>query len=540
MMALLKSIKELNFISNKMNNKKYEIADRKDYSVFVIPEKISVYDYLRKNYPFKVNDKNIYLIKNKKSYICYLFNENTNSKYKILSSRYIINRYDDFTGKLYFKGKNFIELVELNNGELVSSELMNSVLPNIKMLSSEEIKSVSKNDLFYKPNKNEIVRRIFLTILLLSVFLSCVIYITTKVRMNNESFIAHQKEMELLERNKLEEQKIKTKYFLDLKSKYENKLIMQNVEMYPIINLIYSNFTNDCIIENLSIQRTNFQIDITTKNAIEVLSKFEINPYIEKIQMNRTASSFGYDHVSFSGKIKRTLKMPEDDESLESKILFYEKILAEPYRELVFSEYVKNIRLYIVMNKCKEEFLQVKNVNNQIDLECELKGSGVNILKLIRSFDTNESKIEIKSLRIRNTNNVSMCSLNIVFETFIDTNSVKKDELENINIKESSPNEIGIVFNARKESFNSIRENETKQKDNTLAKSKKLKKIGTLDLLGKGSNKDYEKIIFVKNSVTGEIFKIPVVNSKITKNYALENNDCYNVFINNEEYKVNK
>lgn len=133
-----------------------------------------------------------------------------------------------------------------------------------------------------------------------------------------------------------------------------------------------------------------------------------------------------------------------------------------------------------------------------------------------------------------------MCSLNIVFETFIDTNSVKKDELENINIKESSPNEIGIVFNARKESFNSIRENETKQKDNTLAKSKKLKKIGTLDLLGKGSNKDYEKIIFVKNSVTGEIFKIPVVNSKITKNYALENNDCYNVFINNEEYKVNK
>ena len=86
-----------------MNNKKYEIADRKDYSVFVIPEKISVYDYLRKNYPFKVNDKNIYLIKNKKSCICYLFNENTNSKNKILSSRYIINRYDDFTGKLYFK-----------------------------------------------------------------------------------------------------------------------------------------------------------------------------------------------------------------------------------------------------------------------------------------------------------------------------------------------------------------------------------------------------------------------------------------------------
>lgn len=540
MMVLLKSIKELSFISNKMNNKKYEIADRKDYSVFVIPEKISVYDYLRKNYPFEVNDKNIYLIKNKKSCICYLFNENTNSKNKILSSRYIINRYDDFTGKLYFKGKTFIELIELNNGELVSSELMNSVLPNIKMLSSEEIKSVSKNDLFYKPNKNEIVRRIFLTILLLSLFISCVIYITTKVKMNNESFIAHQKEMELLERNKLEEQKIKTKYFLDLRSKYENKLIVQNVEMYPIINLIYSNFTNDCIIENLSIQRTNFQIDITTKNAIEVLSKFEINPYIEKIQMNRTASSFGYDHVSFSGKIKRTLKMPEDDESLESKILFYEKILAEPYRELVFSEYVKNIRLYILMNKCKEEFLQVKNVNNQIDLECELKGSGVNILKLIRSFDTNESKIEIKSLRIRNTNNLSTCSLSIVFETFIDTNSVKKDELKNINIKESSPNEIGIVFNARKESFNSIRENETKQKDNTLAKSKKLKEIGTLDLLGKGSNKDYEKIIFVKNSVTGEIFKIPVVNSKITKNYALENNDCYNVFINNEEYKVNK
>ena len=64
--------------------------------------------------------------------------------------------------------------------------------------------------------------------------------------------------------------------------------------------------------------------------------------------------------------------------------------------------------------------------------------------------------------------------------------------------------------------------------------------VGKLDLLGKGANKDYGKIIFLKNSVTGEILKVPVVKSEINGNYALESIDGYDVYINKEEYKVNK
>lgn len=50
-----------------MNKKKFEIADRKDYSVYVIPENVNVYDFLNRNHPFKIVRENIFIVRNKKS-----------------------------------------------------------------------------------------------------------------------------------------------------------------------------------------------------------------------------------------------------------------------------------------------------------------------------------------------------------------------------------------------------------------------------------------------------------------------------------------
>ncbi len=523
-----------------MNKKKFEIADRKDYSVYVIPENVNVYDFLNRNHPFKIVRENIFIVRNKKSRLCYLFNKKASVEGKILSSRYIANRYRKFSGKIFFRCNGFVELLDLNRGEVQYSELVDSTLPDCKIVYGEEIKAISKKDLYYRTSKYELLQKV-LGFIALSVILSTsLVYMVNKVKISNESIIAHQKELELLEQHKVEENKRKSGKLLELKNKYENKFIVQNTEIYPIINLIYDNLTSDCVIENLNIHRTDFQIDITTKNAIEILSRLETNPRIEKIQMNRTASSSGLEHVSFSGKIKKVLKVPLENESVDSKILFYEELLAEPKREFVFSEYAKNIRSLIVANKCKEEFLQVRNIDGLIDLECELKGSGINILNLIKAFDDYESKIEIKNIRIRNAKNTSLCNLNVVFETFIDVNSLNKSELENTNIKEASPNEIGVVFRSRMEQTNSKPKIEAKHRNIIPEKQIKSRIAGKLDLLGKGANKDYEKIIFLKNSVTGEILKVPVVKSEIEDNYALESIDEYVVYINKEEYKVTK
>lgn len=523
-----------------MNKKKFEIADRKDYSVYVIPENVNVYDFLKRNHPFEIVEENIFLVRNKKSRLCYLFNKKASVEGKILSSRYIANRYRKFSGKICFRCNSFVELLVLNRGEVQCSELVDSTLPGCDTVYGEELKAVSKKDLFYRIGKYELLQKVLGVTAIGAILSVCLIYMVNKVKISNESIIARQKELELLEQHKIEEHKIKTGRLLELKSKYENKLSVQNAKIYPIINLIYDNLTRDCVIENLNIQRADFQIDITTRNAIEILSKFETNPRIEKIQMNRTASSSGLDHVSFTGKIKKILRTPLESESVDSKILFYEELLAEPKRELVFSEYAKNIRSLIVANKCREEFLQVRNIEGFIDLECELKGSGINILNLIKSFDESETKIEIKNIRVRNAKNASMCNLNVVFETFIDANSLNRDDLENTDIKEASPNEIGVVFRSRMEQINFKPKVETKHRNFNPEKPKKTMTVGKLDLLGKGANRDYGKIIFLKNSVTGEILKVPVVKSEINGNYALESIDEYDVYINKEEYKVNK
>ena len=71
-----------------MNKKKFEIADRKDYSVYVIPENVNVYDFLKRNHPFEIVEENIFLVRNKKSRLCYLFNKKASVEGKILSSPY--------------------------------------------------------------------------------------------------------------------------------------------------------------------------------------------------------------------------------------------------------------------------------------------------------------------------------------------------------------------------------------------------------------------------------------------------------------------
>ena len=71
-----------------MNKKKFEIADRKDYSVYVIPENVNVYDFLNRNHPFKIVRENIFIVRNKKSRLCYLFNKKASVEGKILSSPY--------------------------------------------------------------------------------------------------------------------------------------------------------------------------------------------------------------------------------------------------------------------------------------------------------------------------------------------------------------------------------------------------------------------------------------------------------------------
>ena len=79
----------------------YKIISRKDYSLIIIPKDENVFEYIEKNYPYKYKKENIYIFKNKKNTLCYIFKNIEKEKNKIIASKYILNRYKNYKGIVY-------------------------------------------------------------------------------------------------------------------------------------------------------------------------------------------------------------------------------------------------------------------------------------------------------------------------------------------------------------------------------------------------------------------------------------------------------
>ena len=521
--------------------KVYRAAERTSYSVFVIPDNINLDEYLDKNYPFKIDKGNLYVIRNKKNKICFLFKDREKCKNKILPERYAINRDRNYTGEILITSGNNHGKIYLNNGVLTeeapASDISDSI--NIDLSAINDAKTF---DLYYVPDKTEIIKKgcIFFAVFLCAV--SMIFFTAKKISDDIHRQIAEQHEIEEQNKLKIQEQKADEKKLAELKAEFEKYEQTRNKKMYKTINLVYNNLDKNCVVESLSIQKNLFQIDVRTKNSLEILSNFEKDSNIEQIKMNRTAIDSGLEYVSYAGKIINEYKEPEPLLSTKEKIAFYENLLKETEHEVIFSEYAKNVRKYLNSNNCSEIYMQVKDDNGLIELECAFKGSGTSIISFVKAIDDSKENIEVKSLRIKNIKDAGLCNANIKFDTHIDIDSIKDENIEIIAYNEANPSDIGKVFKSTAAPKRTAVVSKPRVVVNNQVKTENKipKKIEKLEYLGKGSSSAGTRLIFVKNPFTGEIYKLPVVNEPVSGDYCLEFSNKYQAFIANNEYEVRK
>lgn len=521
----------------------YKIISRKDYSLIIIPKDENVFEYIEKNYPYKYKKENIYIFKNKKNTLCYIFKNIEKEKNKIISSKYILNRYKNYKGIVYVIHNNVIEQIELSKGVLINSEIVNEITTEKKVIRLGLEEKASKLDVLNLLEKKDLIKRIVyfavLSILLIILFMILVNKVEKIIEVNKSK----QAEIDIQKKQILEkEQQLNDELNLLIKE-YERKVKNSNKKNYPIINIIYSCLNKNTIINSLSIQKNNFSIEIKTDNSLEVLSKFESNYKIETIVMNRIANESGKEYVSFTGAIKNDFVYADKNLSNIEKINHYKKLLEDVCYEENFSEYVAEIKNIIMQNNCQQEYMQVKLNNDLIDLECNVKGTGKNILSFIKAIDDSPNNIEIKNLRIRNIINSSVCNLMVIFETKINKKNVLEDEIKDYDYVEKLPQEIGKVFGNDNERIintksriakkNIVLENKTEK---IIQSRKKIK----LNYIGKGSNSNFSNILFFKNPISGQIYKLPVVNDFIDQNCCIDVVNKYIVLIDGEEYEVDK
>lgn len=357
--------------------------------------------------------------------------------------------------------------------------------------------------------------------------------------------IEKQEKMEVEKQNiqKIEYQKSLQQELANKKNKYEQLMENDFELIYPILENIYVCLKGNSKIENLSISKNTFSVDIKTDDSIEILKKFEQSKYFSSVKMNRTTTVNNKELVTFTGSYVNSFEGIRDDSSTEEKIEFYANKISiinnkiEKQKAIPISNYIANIKHYLQKNNCEEQYIQLRGELTNIEVECSILSESKDILNFIKEIQNIESPIyKIKEIKIRNTNKIQT---NIIFTTGIEL--IEDDLLvtNNENVKNISSTEMSKLFYssefqiAKKEITQNTSMNNVKKENNYILNGKRFIYVGSVKLQN-------ETKLIVKDEEMNVIYKLPLVKIFIEDDCCFNDKNKLIAKINNNFYEVKK
>ena len=382
----------------------------------------------------------------------------------------------------------------------------------------------------------------------LCVLLCMLLFLLFKqVAKQNIENLAKEKE---LEKQKIEEARInkeKEETLTKLAKEYQEVRLTVYGKIYPYIERIYSVMTEKTTIENISIEKNMFTVEVTTKDAIKILSNFENSNAFSSIKMNRSNVKSGIEFVTYGGEFSKYQKEPGNNLSIDEKIDFYKTELENVFERskklssIALSDYIKNIRDILHKNNCNEQYIQLRGKNKNAEVEFYILSTSKNILNFIKEIQNNEDNlIDIKRVKIFNSNDRNRIQTTIVFDSGIefeqDNNQFaeyvdKKIELDEIDkLFYKTPSVKHTVTNKPVLKVSNIKKTIQPQKPSKL---KKLAYIGLSKIHG-------DTMVMVKDNEMGNIYKLKLTESELDGNCCIKTGSGYTAKIRGEYYEVIK
>lgn len=347
-------------------------------------------------------------------------------------------------------------------------------------------------------------------------------------------------EQERLEKGKEEKlEKLKAEY-LDMKeSEYE--------KIYPYIERIYSAMSDKTTIENITIERNHFTVEVTTYDSVAILSNFEGSKLFTEIQMTRTNVRDGRETVSYTGEFARFIKTTDELLSLDEKIDFYTEEIkrinkrTELQSAYLLSEYIKTIRSILHKNNCQEQYIQLRRKDNNAEIEFFVLSSSRNILNFLKRIQNEESNLfDIKNIRIHNGEERNRIQTTICFDTGIELRQedgilseyadlrIEADEIDRIFYKASVPKAAVSKTPATR--------NTQPQKSVRIQTPLILKKLTYIGL----TKSNTQTFFLVKDEDMGSIYKLILTETEIDGDCCIQTDSGFKAKIRGEYYEVKK
>lgn len=390
---------------------------------------------------------------------------------------------------------------------------------------------------------SHIIRAVVLTSLLLLLLSVAFIAVRYKLKESKANVLA-EKEHDRLELESMRLQKEKEERLDTLHKEYEILQAMQYEKIYPRMERIYSAMTKGSTIENISIEKTSFLIEVSTNDAMNVLKNFEDNAAFEFVKMTKTSVSNGKETVTYNGTFSNFQRDSTEFLSTDDELEFYEKKIEamkerqDLLKHTPLSTYIKNIRNTLHKNNCHEQYIQLHGNGNSAEVEFYVLSSSRSILNFISELQgADDCLIDIKRMRIRNSERQDKIQTTLFFESGIDLKQEPK-EFSELAEKKIPVEEISQFFHKKASPKNAAKLRQTPAARQKQIPQKKTK-MKTLAYIGltKASGRTF---VLAKDEGMNVIYKLPISQTEIDGDYCMETSSGFQAKVRGEYYEVKK
>lgn len=391
------------------------------------------------------------------------------------------------------------------------------------------------------------IKKILLISLICVTALCALIMIMHNVTAKKMDEAKRQKE---LEKQKLEQERLekgKEEKLDKLKAEYLDMKESEYEKIYPYIERIYSAMPEKTTIENISIDRNHFTVEVTTNDSVTILSNFEESKAFSEVKMTRTNIKGGKESVSYTGDFSRLIKTADDNLSLDEKIYFYTEEIkridkrAELLKDIQLSEYIGKIRTALHKNSCQEQYIQLRGKEKNAEIEFFVLSSSRAILNFLNEIQSKEnSLVDVKNIRIHNSEERNGMQTTICFDTGIE---LKQDdgilsEYADLKIEAAEIDRIFYKAPAPKpampKSHSAI--NVQPQKVIKMQTPVKLKKLTYIGL----TKSKAQTFILAKDEDIGSIYKLCLMDRETDGDFCIKTDGGFMARLRGEYYEVKK
>ncbi len=366
-----------------------------------------------------------------------------------------------------------------------------------------------------------------------------------------------QKEMERQKAEGMRILKEKEDTLASLENEYDKKVSESYGKIYPYMERIYIAIGENSTVENISISRDSFSIEVTTKDAVRILRNFEGNAVFRSVKMNRSTVRGRTETVTYSGEFSRIRKKADARLGIDDKISFYAggidamNARRERLRALRLSEYIKGIRDLLRRNGCAEQYIQLRGGEKTTEVEFFVLSSSRSILNFIKTVqDGEDNLVDIRQIRIRNSEVRNRVQTSICFDSGIEPKdndglfpeySGKKiglSDIDKIFYKAPARKTVAARTQAGRVNPSAGKPAAAKTSGQTVPVKKdiRLKKLSYVGLTKTGG----KVFVIAKDDEMGSIYKIPLCGQETEGDFCTETGGGYTARIRGTYYEVKR